>query len=995
MPTDASAILYDVFISYARRDANLGAAPLDSALKRDFRVWRDTRDLPPEQDFTAEIEKAIKAAARLIVCVTPDVEREDSFVRREIAYAQLLKKPLLVARFADVIPPIHVVNHTWIDFFRDWDASLAKLLRWLRGETVDSAAPVGAATPIPAADPYRGYVERLYADVIESLRVSVFSTEAITLRTKESPEDVPRKKPRINPKFLTTVLRDQPAPKPTAPAEFASLHAACASAGCDGRVLLLGEPGAGKTTSLLAFTRDAAANRLSDAAQPLPVFARISGWDSRAQTPLADWLTAGETDLSAADLRKLIGDGSALLLLDGLDELGDRRPVDPEKPEGEHYDPRERFLKLLPPSSKVILSSRLEEYRQIGEQADLSCAVRLERLDDNQMASYLADLPELWAVVQADNDLKEAMRTPLLLALFRVGFEEAPEEARALRDLSPGDLNDKIWDVFIDRRLAFEQAREPEQRFAYSGKELKLRLGIAFVTAIGKNRLNHTHFYSEDVNGVDSSHIIALALRLNLIIVIGVEPINFRRAIYRCLHLRLRDALVFPIALSRLKDLKKLVRIDAIDVLGKLGDTRAVDALIAALQDSDSVVRRHAADALGKLGATHAVEALITTLRDPDSFVRFSAADALGVLGDIRAVEPLINSLNDPNLSFRNHAIDALGTLKDARAVISLINAQIDADQSNCTRAAHALRQLGGVAVKPLIVALRDPYWKIRDRATAALEALGNELLDPLIVTLSDPDAEVRWRAAALLGSRRYIHAVEPLIVTLHDPDAHVREQTVAALGALGDLRAVQPLIAILHDPDAHVREQTVVALGALGDLRAVQPLIAILHDPDAHVREQTAYILGKLRATRAAEQLIAVLDDLNVDVRLSAIDALGDIGDTSAVILLIAALDDPMPIVRYRSIKALGKLHDTRAVEPLITILNDQDGEIRYIAADVLGKLGDARAITPLIIALHDPFWKASHAALLALQMFPNDERARAALEDYYAGKLKPRKNL
>ncbi len=260
MPTDSSAILYDVFISYARRDANLGAAPLDSALKRDFRVWRDTRDLPPEQDFTAEIEKAIKAAARLVVCVTPDVEREDSFVRREIAYANYLKKPILVARFAEMSSRRSMsFNQTWIDFFKDWDASFTKLLRWLRGETVESAAPVGAAAPVPAADPYRGYVERLYADVVESLRVSVFSTEAITLRAIESPGDVPRKKPRINPKFLTTVLREPPQPAPTAPAEFASLHEAYASAGCNGRVLLLGEPGAGKTTSLLAFARDAAA----------------------------------------------------------------------------------------------------------------------------------------------------------------------------------------------------------------------------------------------------------------------------------------------------------------------------------------------------------------------------------------------------------------------------------------------------------------------------------------------------------------------------------------------------------------------------------------------------------------------------------------------------------------------------------------------------------------------------------------------------------------
>jgi HEAT repeat protein len=41
MPADAPEIKYDVFISYARKDANMGAAPLDSALKPLCRVWRD------------------------------------------------------------------------------------------------------------------------------------------------------------------------------------------------------------------------------------------------------------------------------------------------------------------------------------------------------------------------------------------------------------------------------------------------------------------------------------------------------------------------------------------------------------------------------------------------------------------------------------------------------------------------------------------------------------------------------------------------------------------------------------------------------------------------------------------------------------------------------------------------------------------------------------------------------------------------------------------
>ncbi|MBK8035089.1 MAG: hypothetical protein IPK17_37420 [Chloroflexi bacterium] len=52
-------------------------------------------------------------------------------------------------------------------------------------------------------------------------------------------------------------------------------------------------------------------------------------------------------------------------------------------------------------------------------------------------------------------DLKERLRTPLLLGVIRVGLEEARSGTR-LQDLSAGDLNDKIWDVFIERRWVFE-----------------------------------------------------------------------------------------------------------------------------------------------------------------------------------------------------------------------------------------------------------------------------------------------------------------------------------------------------------------------------------------------------------------------------------------------------------------------------------------------------------------------------------------------------------
>ena len=53
-----------------------------------FKTWRDVRGIDESQDFSGEIEFAIRAASHVVVCLTRDVQvRANSFVRREIAYA--------------------------------------------------------------------------------------------------------------------------------------------------------------------------------------------------------------------------------------------------------------------------------------------------------------------------------------------------------------------------------------------------------------------------------------------------------------------------------------------------------------------------------------------------------------------------------------------------------------------------------------------------------------------------------------------------------------------------------------------------------------------------------------------------------------------------------------------------------------------------------------------------------------------------------------------
>ncbi len=882
MPTDASAILYDVFISYARKDASMGAEHLDAELKaHGCRTWRDVNKIDPTQDFAVEIEDAIEASKYIVICVTPDVKRRESFVRREIGYAEALGKPILVARFADVVPPITIINHTRFDFFIEWENSYKRLFQQITNDAVETNL-VGVLEPI-SPDSQRTYVEKLLLNVVGELRRSVFSNKEISLRTVESIGDV-----SLKTKYVNFSPKETQSPN-NSPTEFISLHAAYDNMGCNGRVVLLGEPGAGKTTSLLAFARDAAAARLNDQTEPLPLFARISDWDSYAQTPLADWLTASLEGIKADQLAQLIANGSVLLLLDGLDELGNRRPVDPSLPDGEQYDPRERFLKLLPRTGNVILTSRVQEFRQIGELAGLNCAILLQKLDDPQMESYLADVPDLWDTVLADETLKEALRTPLLLALFRIGFEESPQEARTLSDLSVGALNERIWDEFIDRRWAFEQARAPDHQLAYTTDELKLRLGKMVVTALGEFRLDHTRFLVSDMGGSDAQEVIALAQRLDLLVEAGDKQLSpFSRRLnemtYRFLHMRLRDALAFSAACIHLRDLDRDIGSRAAESLGKLGDARAVEPLINALHHSDGDIRSSAADALVELGGVGAVEPLITALRDPVGDVRLRAAYVLGKLGDARAVDPLITALYDPN-------------------------------EDVCRRASAALVELGNPqAVDPLIAALRDPNGDVRRHAAYILGELGDtRAIESLIAALRDSDRVVRLHAAAALVQLRDV-GVQPLIAALHDSDVEVRFRAAVALTKLGD-EAVEPLIAALRDTNEDVRQRIIDILGKLRDVRSVEPLIAALHDPMWSVRKSAAIALGQLEDKQAVESLIIALRDPDGNVRSSAATALGRLGDGRATNSLIAALSDPDDDVRNNSADALAQFPDDRKI--------------------------------------------------------------------------------
>ncbi len=87
--------------------------------------------------------------------------------------------------------------------------------------------------------------------------------------------------------------------------------------------------------------------------------------------------------------------------------------------------------------------------------------------------------------------------------------------------------------------------------------------------------------------------------------------------------------------------------------------------MIKDMKDKDSSVRRHAIEMLGIMGDEKAVDALIPVLKDKNRFVRQEAIAALGKIGDERVVEPLTQALGEEKDEFVQDSIrKVLGKLR-------------------------------------------------------------------------------------------------------------------------------------------------------------------------------------------------------------------------------------------------------------------------------------------------------------------------------------------
>lgn len=224
------------------------------------------------------------------------------------------------------------------------------------------------------------------------------------------------------------------------------------------------------------------------------------------------------------------------------------------------------------------------------------------------------------------------------------------------------------------------------------------------------------------------------------------------------------DSLTVEQAIANLQGEDLGLRVYAAWWLGRfrVDEPQAIEILIKALDDEADRTeaggypfRRNAARALGKLGDRRAVPALVQSLSCSDFYVREAAAQSLEMLGDANAIPALVDLLQDkipgtlpapepPHLVQPYDAIlEALGSLQ-AVAAIPLIQPFLE----------HEVPRIQYAAARALYQLTADPNQ-------------ANQYGDRLIAALSGADLQLRRAALSDLGATGYLPAAEAIAETL------------------------------------------------------------------------------------------------------------------------------------------------------------------------------------------------------------------------------------
>ncbi len=254
---------------------------------------------------------------------------------------------------------------------------------------------------------------------------------------------------------------------------------------CDRSLLLLGHPGAGKTTALLHLATELIRSAETSDDAPIPVIVNLSkfrlpkrgqrrigislgqrdssGENGEIANPRAfeDWFVAEMAafpGLDRATAREWLRAGRIAALLDGLDEFNDEQ-------RGELATTLNKTFLRSHADIPIVICSRTNEYEVLRSSKEtllqMTGSVELQSLTDDQVSEYLheAEAEALLEALPKDASLRELSRTPLTLSMLVLAYGgKAP--AGLVKADSLSQTRFRLFQSYVQRMLQRQARRD-------------------------------------------------------------------------------------------------------------------------------------------------------------------------------------------------------------------------------------------------------------------------------------------------------------------------------------------------------------------------------------------------------------------------------------------------------------------------------------------------------------------------------------------------------
>ena len=221
-------------------------------------------------------------------------------------------------------------------------------------------------------------------------------------------------------------------------------------------LLILGEPGSGKTTTLLELTRDLIARAEQDTKQLIPVVFNLSSWAKKRQK-IEDWLTeelGNKYDVPKKIRECLVKEQQLLPLLDGLDEV-----------KAEYRDDCLVAINKFKQDygSELVVCSRIKDYQALSHRLNFQSAVCIKLLSRKQICNYLdslgANLTGIRTLIAEDEIWQRLAESPLMLNIMALAYQGV-----AIDDLPKTDSLEErrkqLFDAYIEQVFKRRKANQ-------------------------------------------------------------------------------------------------------------------------------------------------------------------------------------------------------------------------------------------------------------------------------------------------------------------------------------------------------------------------------------------------------------------------------------------------------------------------------------------------------------------------------------------------------